>query len=63
MGGYITYVQREAVLNSGNINQLQLDVQHNQQDNSNLMAEINQLTINVYQLEAKLKYIEQHLNL
>jgi hypothetical protein len=51
MEDVITDVQREVMINLGNINQLQIDVDNIRYDIHHLSTEINQITIQVSILE------------
>jgi hypothetical protein len=57
MEDVITDVQREVMINYGNINQLQIDVDNIRYDIRHLSTEINQITIQVNILEQTLKSI------
>jgi hypothetical protein len=57
MEAAISDVQREVMFNSGNINQLQIDVDNIRYDIRHLSTEINQLIIQVNILEQTLKSI------
>jgi hypothetical protein len=57
MEDVITDVQREVMINSGNINQLQIDVDNIRYDIHHLSTEINQITIQVNMLEQTLTSI------
>jgi hypothetical protein len=57
MDDVITDVQREVMINSGNTNQLQIDVDIIRYDVHHLSTEINQITIQVNMLEQTLKGI------
>ena len=63
MDDAIEIIDREVALNSGNINQLQIDFRHNDENVSNLITVTNQLIVQVYQLETELRNIKRHLNL
>jgi hypothetical protein len=57
MEAAISDVQREVMFNSGNINQLQIDVDNIRYDIRHLSTETNQLIIQVNILEQTLKSI------
>jgi hypothetical protein len=57
MDDVITDVQREVMINSGNTNQLQIDVDNIRYDIHHLSTEINQITIQVNMLEQTLRSI------
>ena len=57
MEDVITNVQREVMFNSGNINQLQIDVDNIRYDIHHLSTEVNQIIIQVNMLEQTLKSI------
>jgi septation ring formation regulator EzrA len=57
MEDVITDVQREVMINSGNINQLQIDVDNIRYDIHHLSAETNQITSQVNMLEQTLTSI------